>query len=107
MIVNIEKKSEEIGLKPEFVKMLFDAFVQESAQILKNLQEATLKKDFDAIERHAHSFKGSSGNLQLNEMYELSKSIEFAAKDKKVDFNYIDSTNKLLEDFNGLEVVLS
>jgi len=104
MIINIDKKAEEIGLKSNFVKMLFDSFFDESAIILKDLQDATLKKDFKVIENKLHSLKGSCGNLQLNEIYELAKLIELAAKAKRENFNYASSVDELSKMFKGLEV---
>jgi len=104
MIINIDKKAEEIGLKSNFVKMLFDSFFDESALILKDLEDATLKNDLQAIENKSHSLKGSCGNLQLNEMYELSKIIELAAKERREGFNYVSSVDELSKMFKGLEV---
>jgi len=104
MIINIDKKAEEIGLKSNFVKMLFDSFLDESAVILKDLQDAVSKKDLQEIENKSHSIKGSCGNLQINEMYELSKRIELAAKNRREDFDYSTSVDELLAMFKGLEV---
>jgi len=105
MIINIGKKAEEIGLKANFVKMLFDSFLDESAVILKDLQNAVSKKDLQEIENKSHSIKGSCGNLHLHEMYELTKIIELAAKNREENFDYSSSVDELLTMFKGLEVV--
>jgi len=104
MIINLDEKAKEIGLKPAFVKMLFDSFLQESTQILSELSSAVADNDLKKIESSAHSVKGSCGNLQLNEMYELARSIELAAKEGNSGFDYASSSQRLQTMLNELEV---
>jgi len=77
-----------IGLKSKHIPRLVASFVEESTMIMGKLEEAIAARHYDEIAEYAHSLKGSSGNLRLNELYELAKSMELAAKEASSDFAY-------------------
>lgn len=80
----------EIGIKPKYILLLVTSYVEESEEILASLFEAIASKNYEAIQHNAHSIKGSSGNLRLNELYEMAKAVEFAAREQRSDFAYDD-----------------
>ncbi len=88
--LNAELMATKIGLKPKHIPMLVGSFIDESQKILTALKTAIETMDFDAIQMQAHSIKGSSGNLKFDELYEMAKSMELAAKDKDVTYAYND-----------------
>ena len=86
--LNHEEMANAIGLKPKHIPMLVGSFIDESSSILKQLKDAIASKNFTNIKMHAHSIKGSAGNLKFNEIYEMAKEMELSAMDSKADFDY-------------------
>lgn len=83
-----EKMANEIGLKLKHVPILLASFLQETPPVLQALEVAINSKDYGAIKLHAHSLKGSAGNLRFDEIYEMSKELELACLDSNKDFEY-------------------
>ena len=86
--LNFEEMALAIGLKAKHIPMLIGSFMEESVGILASLQNAVDSDDFEAIKTHAHSIKGSAGNLKFNEIYEMAKEMELSAGNSKSDFDY-------------------
>ncbi|WP_294967098.1 Hpt domain-containing protein [Sulfurimonas sp.] len=86
--ISHEDMANAIGLKIKHIPMLLSSFLQETPPILQALEDAINEKDYPAIKEHAHGLKGSSGNLRFNEIYEMSKELEFAGADANQDFEY-------------------
>ena len=86
--LNFEEMAASIGLKPKHIPILVMSFTDESKTILEALKTAISEKNFSEIQHHAHSIKGSSGNLKFNELYEMAKAMEFAGKDQDASFPY-------------------
>lgn len=73
------------------------------------LVEAIKSGDLDQIKQKAHSFKGVSGNMHMDELFELSRSIEAVAKEggpisasDGLVTQLINSNNQTLESVNML-----
>jgi HPt (histidine-containing phosphotransfer) domain-containing protein len=86
--INFDEMAASIGLKPKHLPMLIGVFLEESVTILNNLELAIKSRDYPSIKLHAHSLKGSSGNLKFNELYEMAKEMEFAAAEENEAFEY-------------------
>ncbi len=86
--ISHKKMAVSIGLGVKHIPILIESFIQESQSAIVSLKEAIDADDFDSIRRYAHFIKGSAGNLKFNEVYEMSKEMEFAATEKKEDFDY-------------------
>jgi len=69
----------------EFLKKLVEVFSSEYPEKLARIPRAIKGKDFKTISETAHSLKGSSGNLGLTRVYELSSEIERFAKEEKTE----------------------
>ena len=78
----------EIGIKPKHIPMLIGSFIDESKSIMQKLNDSIQAKDFENIKLHAHSIKGSAGNLKFNEIYEMAKEMELSAMESNTDFDY-------------------
>ena len=87
--ISHEEMATSIGLSIKHIPILIESFLQESQPAILSLKEAIEVNDFDSIHRYAHFIKGSAGNLKFNEVYEMSKEMEFAATDKKTNFDYL------------------
>ena len=86
--INQEEMAAAIGLKAKHIPLLIGSFLEESAPILENLQTAIASKEYDAIKSLSHSIKGSAGNLRFNEVYEMTKEMEFAGSNANTAFEY-------------------
>ncbi len=86
--VNAEELAAKIGLKVKHIPILVGTYIEEGESILNSLKEAIESKDYENIQLHAHSLKGSSGNLKFDELYELAKEIELSAKNKDESYDY-------------------
>lgn len=86
--ISAEEMASSIGLNVKHIPVLVGSFTEESKKLIEEFEEAISSSDYEAIEHAAHSLKGSAGNLRLNEMHELSKEVEFAARAKTVDYPY-------------------
>ena len=86
--INHEEMAAAIGLKSKHIPMLIESFLEESISILDALQESITAKNYEQIKSNAHAIKGSAGNLRFNEVYEMSKEIEFAATNAAENFDY-------------------
>jgi HPt (histidine-containing phosphotransfer) domain-containing protein len=86
--INFDEMAASIGLKPKHIPMLIGSFLEESVTILSNLEIAISSNDYTAIKIHAHSIKGSAGNLKFNEIYEMAKEMELSATDSNSSFDY-------------------
>jgi len=86
--MNHEEMAAAIGLKPKHIPMLVGSFLEESVGILETLTSAIESRDYPTIKSSAHAIKGSAGNLRFNEVYEMSKEVEFAGTDANESFDY-------------------
>ena len=86
--LNLEEMAASIGLNVKHMPILIGSFLSESEGALERLSEAVESRDYDNIREHAHFIKGSAGNLKFNELYEISKEMEFAGTDKNESFEF-------------------
>ena len=69
----------------EFLKELIEIFKTDCPEKLAGISRAIKEKDFKALDETAHSLKGSSGNLGLTRIYELSWELEKMGKAKNME----------------------
>ena len=93
--ISAEEMAAAIGLNIKHIPVLIQSFTQESIGILENLEAAIEAKNYENISSHAHSIKGSSGNLKFKEIYELAKDMELCAKEGREDYPYADACKSL------------
>ncbi|PHR55244.1 MAG: hypothetical protein COA44_11085 [Arcobacter sp.] len=93
--ISAQEMASAIGLNIKHIPILVQSFTDESAGIIENLEVAIKAKDYEGISSHAHSIKGSSGNLKFMKMYELAKDMELCAKDAKEDYPYAEACASL------------
>ncbi|MBC2695891.1 MAG: Hpt domain-containing protein [Desulfobacteraceae bacterium] len=77
----------------KFLKELMEMFNDDYPEKLDDISKAIKEKNFNALDKTAHSLKGSSGNLGLTGVYELSWKLEKLGKAKD-----IEDTNKTLDE---------
>jgi CheY-like chemotaxis protein len=93
-----------LGGKKELMHKIMESFVNESSKMMSALGDAIIDDDLLNVQLHAHSIKGSSGNVSGQQVYALAKMIEFAAKngDKSVLKEGIVNLKKAMEELRTL-----
>jgi len=86
--IDLNKIAEELEFDLEDVEMLMDVFLETASENLEKMQKGIENNNFEDIYKSAHSIKGSSGTLTLNDIYELSAFIENSARESiQIDYN--------------------
>lgn len=76
--------SKDLGIDTEDAKELLDDFWKDLGTQLDSLREKIEAKDYENVRQIAHSIKGASGNLRINKIFQLTKDIEFMAKNNEL-----------------------
>ncbi len=71
-------------MEDEFTALM-DTFLSESERQFAEAQGAWQSNDLEALRRHAHSLKGSSGNVGAVGLQALCADLEYSARDGAVD----------------------
>ena len=99
--MEFEKLAKRLGLDVEDIKELLELYVETTTSDLAELKGAIKAKDAELAHAKAHSIKGASGNLGLDEMYELAKEIDNLARVNSLD-GVKDMVQVLQEKFNSI-----
>jgi len=99
--MDLEKIAEKLGLDVEDIIELLELYVETTTSDLAQLKGAIETKDAELTHAKAHSIKGASGNLGLDEIYELAKEIDDLARVNSLD-GLEDMVQVLQEKFNSL-----
>lgn len=91
-----------LHLTDEIMIRLNTKFFETVRMTLDQLNEAIVAQDDDAVERYAHSIKGSAGSLRYTKLSEIAQDLEKSAHTKERDF-YTEALSKLLEAFITVE----
>lgn len=102
--LDYEAMAKSIGLKAKHMPMLIGSFVEESSSILLNLEAALSSKSYSDIKAQAHSIKGSAGNLQFNELYEMAKEMEHSAGSEDSSFAYEEYFTAIQKAINSIKI---
>ena len=89
-----KKLAENIGLEEDEFIELFGLYKETTSSDLKELQFAISVGDAEKAHEKAHSIKGASGNLGLNELYETAKAIDDRAR-----VNSFDGLENMFQEF--------
>ena len=99
--MEIDKLAERLGLDVEDIIELLELYMETTTSDLAQLKGAIEVKDAQLAHAKAHSIKGASGNLGLDEIYELAKEIDDIARVNALD-GLKDMVQILEEKFNSL-----
>jgi HPt (histidine-containing phosphotransfer) domain-containing protein len=100
--VNLQKLADTFGFELDEVEMVIETFLQTSKKNLNDIKEAIENNDKEKLSQAAHSLKGSSSTLQLTEIAELAKEIEFSAKNNE-NIDYQNQYEQLKELINNIK----
>lgn len=79
--MEIETLAKNVGLEVEDFHEIFEIYLETTTSDLKELKTALQNGDAEKVNERAHSIRGASGNLGLNELCHLAKEIEGLAKE--------------------------
>lgn len=74
----------DLGLEEPDAAEILGSFIVDTNQMIKDIDKTFEKKDYKALSQIAHSIKGASGNLRLNNIFELTKKMEEKVKNKEL-----------------------
>lgn len=87
-----------LHLTDEIMIRLNTKFFETVRMTLEKVNEAIVAQDDDAIERYAHSIKGSAGSLRYTKISEIAEGLEKSAHAQERDL-YTEALSKLSEAF--------
>ena len=102
--LNHDEMAKAIGLKAKHIPILVGSFIEETETILENLLTAIESSDYDVMKSTAHSVKGSAGNLQFMELYEMAKEIELSASEEDASFDYRAYFDAIKQAFSTIKI---
>jgi len=92
--IDIPELAKTLDFDEDDIQMLLNLFMKNAISSLEKMKIAVENNDLDELHSSAHSIKGSSGNLRLKPIYELSQMIDELARHKK-DADYKSMYEKL------------
>ena len=91
----IDNVKDEFKFDDDIVNELLHDFFENTKIQLKELEQAIKENNFEQVTQIAHSIKGAAGNLRMNDIFELSKKLEFMGRDNNL--------NEALQSFEDLK----
>lgn len=82
--VDVDRLQEVSGGDSAFERELIELFLPSSLTCVESAEAALQSGNMDQLYREAHSLKGSSSNMGVHRLQELSQSLETAALEKNV-----------------------
>ncbi len=82
--VDLTQALESVDGDRLLLKDLVDAFIEECPDRLIQLQGVIKKRDYDQIEKWAHSLKGTVGNFGATKAYKLAQTLEIMGRKEEI-----------------------
>ncbi|MEA2098494.1 MAG: response regulator, partial [Campylobacterota bacterium] len=102
----LDEIKKHLKFKDAILLKLLNSLVSGMDKTLLELEDGIKSKNFKIIEDSAHKIAGSSGNLRLHYVYEISKAMQNDSRDK-IDKDYKGDLKLLKEFFSWLSSELS
>jgi CheY-like chemotaxis protein len=83
--IDLPSVMERIGGDESFLEELINIYIEDFLTKYDLLRKAIKQRDFKAIQEIGHSLKGSSGNLSLNGLHEISSELEISGKERDIE----------------------
>lgn len=104
--IDLASALERTGNDESFLFELIDLYIEDFPEKYNSLQDAIEQKNFEIIHETGHNLKGSSANLSLTSLQEVSCDIETAGKEKNIE-KAKQSMSLLEQEFERLKNFLS
>jgi len=89
-----DELAKTLGFSRSDVDMLMDMFLKNARTSLQAMENAIQQNSMHGIADAAHAIKGISGNLKMDEIFELSRDINYMAK-SSIDRDYAEDYQRL------------
>lgn len=76
---------EELEFSKSDAIELFTEYLESIPELITGLDEAVRAKDFESVDKIAHTLKGSSANLRVENLFSKSATMCEAAKNKDIE----------------------
>ena len=100
--IDIPSALERIGGEESFLFDLIDIYIEDFIEKFEKLKTAVEEENFDTIKDIGHNLKGSSANLSLPILQEISYQIEIAGKERNLN-KAKENLSLLKEEFHRLQ----
>ncbi len=108
-VLNMEIVEELISLSddgnPELLLELIDIFLSDTPTKLESIVQGAEAADFHAMERAAHSLKGSSGNLGAQRLQESCEQMQYASRAQQLEISR-SLAERIVQDFEVAKAAL-
>lgn len=104
--MNLKELGANLGLEEYEYKELIELFAESGKADFQTLQEAMAAGDADTVMRSAHTIKGASGNLGLDDVSEVARIIEQSALNNQLA-GLGSSVQSLKNHFDAIEAFLN
>ena len=74
--MNIKELSENLGLEEDEYSEMLDLFFQSGGADIVRIEQALKEANAERVHEAAHSLKGSSGSLSLDNIFDLASAID-------------------------------
>ncbi len=75
-VLDVEESLRQVGGDREVFREVLQLFIKEATRNLNELREAFGQKDFEKVERAAHTLKGAAGNIMAGRVQKAAAEIE-------------------------------
>ena len=100
--IDVPSALERIGGEESFLFDLIDIYIEDFIEKFEKLKTAVEEENFDTIKDIGHNLKGSSANLSLPILQEISYQIEIAGKERNLN-KAKENLSLLKEEFHRLQ----
>lgn len=80
---DLEKALNNMDEDRELFQNLVAVFVEESARHMEEIREGIQRTDAGAVERAAHTLKGTAGNFAAQRTFELASHLEVLGRERR------------------------
>jgi two-component system, sensor histidine kinase and response regulator len=104
-VFNRAKLLEKFDNDEEFFEELLDCYLEDVPKHLKGIQQSLEGQNYEEAERWAHTTKGSSANMEAEEMRRLAFDLETILKDRQLESSQL-GFNRLVDAFQRFLVAV-
>ncbi len=82
---NIEKFQSLTNKQPEILREIMQSFIDESSDLLSDIEKAINEKELKKFQEHVHTLKGLFATIGASKLFEISKFMDEHNKQKNFD----------------------
>ncbi len=103
--INERALKKDLLLEHDQLLMLLEVFIKKMDTTFPLLRRSIEVMNFEDISALSHSIKGSSSNFRLENIQNVSKEIEVAARNEDENYDYMKKFTLLEEEYNKINIL--